>query len=242
MRRSVWLPVVALPLVALVALLIAALQPMQIRAYALGSPDGGQAAALTRGQEACQGPIRLPSAIGGARIWGGTATGLAVLDVTVHDASTGRALANGQIIASPAVGAYDAALEGSAPAGSIVRVCILAHGPAPFSLLGSLPTHPEIRMGVDGKATFSEFSLVLLEPSRKSLLAALPTAFSRAALFRFSWVGPWTFWVLLVALLGTLGLCGWAVAAAAGADLPGEARPEAEIDDALPAHPSGQAH
>ncbi|HUA04008.1 MAG TPA: hypothetical protein VMB27_08900 [Solirubrobacteraceae bacterium] len=241
MRRSIWLPIVVLPVGALLALLIAALQPVQIRAYALSSPDGGQAAALARGQQACEGPIRLPSAIGGVRIWGGTAAGLAVLDVTVSDASTGRALGNGQIIASPAVGAYDAALENPVPAGSSVRVCVLAHGPAPFSLLGSLPTHPEIHMSVDGKTMFSEFSLVLLEPSRKSLLAALPTAFSRAALFRFSWVGPWTFWVLLVALLGTFALCGWAVAAAARADLPGEPTPEAETEDALPAHPSGQA-
>ena len=57
-----------------------------------------------------------------------------------------------------------------------------------------------------------------MERSRHSLLAALPTAFARAALFRFSWTGPWTFWVLGVAFLGTIATCGWAVAAAARAD------------------------
>jgi hypothetical protein len=233
--------VVALPLVALVALLIAASQPMQIRAYALDSPNVSLAASLTRGQEACEGPIRLPSSIGAARIWGGTTAGLAVLDVTVSDASNGRALASGQIIASPAGGSYDALLDRPVPAGSIVHVCLTARGPARFALLGSLPTYPQIRMSLDGKVAFSEFSLVLLEPHRKSLLAALPTAFSRAALFRFSWVGSWTFWVLVGALLGTFACCGWAVVAAARADSPDEARPEAQMKDPVPVHPSGQA-
>jgi hypothetical protein len=118
-----------------------------------------------------------------------------------------------------------------------VRVCVKERGPIRFSLLGSLPTHLQIRMRLDGKPTFSEFSLVLFEPSRHSLLAALPTAFSRAALFRFSWVGPWTFWVLTLALLGTIGACGWALVAATRADSLGRSESETEV----PTHPGGVA-
>jgi hypothetical protein len=54
MRRPVWLLVV-LPLVAVVALIVSALQSMQTRAYALGSPDAEQAATFVRGQEAMRG-------------------------------------------------------------------------------------------------------------------------------------------------------------------------------------------
>jgi hypothetical protein len=56
-------------------------------------------------------------------------------------------------------------------------VCVTERGLIPFSLLGSLPTHPEIRMNLGDKLTSSEFSLLLYEPVRHSLLAALPTAF-----------------------------------------------------------------
>ena len=236
MRRRAWLALLLLPLGVLVSLIVSALQPMQIRAYALGSPDGGQAAMLVRGQEACEGPIRVPSAVGGVRIWGNGA-GNAQVAVSVRNAITGRVLAGGQTTVPPGPpGAHSIPVRPSIPAGSTVRVCVTERGPIPFSLLGSLPTHPEIRMSVDGKLTFSEFSLVLYEPSRRSLLAALPTAFSRAALFRFSWVGPWTFWVLALALLGTIGSCAWALVAASRADSLDEDEPET-----VPRHPSGLA-
>jgi hypothetical protein len=232
-----WLPLIAVALGALVALTVSALQPMPVRAYALGSPDGGQAATLVGGQEACEGPIRVPSAVGGVGIWGSGA-GNAQVAVSVRDATTGRVLAGGQATIPPGPpGAHNIPVRPSIPAGSTVRVCVKERGPIRFSLLGSLPTHLQIRMSVDGKLTFSEYSLVLFEPSRHSLLASLPTALSRAALFRFSWVGAWTFWVLALVLLGTIGSCAWALAAANHADSldPGES--EAEV----PRHPSGVA-
>jgi hypothetical protein len=218
MRRRAWLAVLVLPIGVLVALTVSALQPMQIRAYSLGSPDGGQAAILVGGREACEGPIRVPSAVGGVDIWG-NGDGNAQVAVSVREATTGRVLAGGHTTIPPGPpGAHTIPVRPSIPAGSAVRVCVTERGPIRFALLGSLPTHPQIRMKVDGKLTFSEFSLVLFEPSRHSLLAALPTAFSRAALFRFSWVGPWTFWLLALALVGTIGSCGWALVAASHAD------------------------
>jgi len=229
-RRHGWLALLVLPLGVLVALLVSALQPMQIRAYALGSPDGGQAALLVGGQEACEGPIRVPSAAGRVGIWGNGA-GNAQVAVSVHDAGTGRVLAAGQTMIPPGPpGGHSIPVRPSIPAGATVRVCITERGPIRFSLLGSLPSHPQIRMSVDGKSTFSEFSLVLFEPARHSLLAALPKAFSRAALFRFSWVGAWTFWVLALALLGTIGSCAWALVDAARADFLDRSESETEPD------------
>jgi len=237
MRRRAWLALLVLPIGVLVALTVSALRPMQIRAYSLGSPDGGQAAILVAGREACEGPIRIPSAVGGVGIWGNGA-GNARVAVSVRDATAGRVLAGGHTTIPPGPpGAHTIPVRPSIPPGSTVRVCVTERGPIRFSLLGSLPTHPQIRMKVDGKLTFSEFSLVLFEPSRHSLLAALPTAFSRAELFRFSWVGPWTFWLLALALLGTIGSCGWALVAAGHADSPDPR--ESETD--APRHPSGVA-
>lgn len=238
MRRPVWLLLLVLPLVALVALIVSALQPMQIRAYALGSPDAGQAATLVRGQEACEGPIRVPAAIGGVGIWGNGA-GNAQLAVSLRDATTDRVLARGQTTIPPGPPApHSISVHPSVAAGSMVRVCLTEHGPIPFSLLGSSPTHPEIRMRLGDKLTFSEFSLLLYEPSRHSLLAALPTAFSRAALFRFSWTGPWTFWLLAIALLGTIGCCASALVAATRVDALAEVESETTTEASVPGHPS----
>jgi len=236
MRRPVRLLVLVLPLVVLVVLIVSALQPIQIRAYALDSPDAGQAATLVHGQEACEGPIRLPLAIGGVGIWGNGA-GNAQVAVSMRDAVTGRVLARGQTTIPPGPPApHSIPVRPSVPAGSTVRVCVTERGPIPLSLLGSLATHPEIRMSVGDKLTSSEFSLLLYEPSRHSLLAALPTAFSRASLFRFSWAGPWTFWALAIALLATIGACAWVVVAATRADALAEG--ETETEASVPGHPS----
>jgi hypothetical protein len=97
-----------------------------------------------------------------------------------------------------------------------------------LALSGSGPVDAAILMSLNGKPTPTEFSVVLLDRSRHSLLAALPTAFARAALFRFSWTGPWTFWLLLVAFVGTIATAGWAVAAAARADSQVESAPPEE--------------
>ena len=58
------------------------------------------------------------------------------------------------------------------------------------------------------------FSIVMVEPEQHSLVAALPLAFSRASLFRPSWMGSWTYWLLLIALVGVIPLGAVAVSAA----------------------------
>jgi hypothetical protein len=225
-RRSVWIPFLTLAFVLLAGLIVSGLQSMRIRAFAVGSPPAAQVAVLDRGQKACEGPIRLRSAVGGARFWGGGVSGNSWLKASVRDATTGRVMASGWTLATPVIRDYDVTLDGPIPAGSMVRVCVTGEGPARLWLAGSAPIDPQIVMSLDGKPSTSEFSLVLFQHARQSLLAGLPTAFSRAALFRFSWTGAWTFWVLTLALVGTIALCGWAVAAAARADSPPATRQE----------------
>jgi len=233
-RRSVWVPFLALALALLAGLVISALEPMRIRAYALGTPSSKFVADLGRGQEACEGPIRVQTAVGRVRVWGTGTAGRVWAQVIVRNATSRKAIARGWTLVPPIPAAYDAALDSSIPAGSTIVVCVAGEGPGPLALLGGAPTHSEILMSLRGKSTPTEFSLVLLDRARRSLLAALPTAFARAALFRFSWTGPWTFWVLAVAFLGTIATCGWAVSAAARADSQAEGTPPKERTAAPP--------
>jgi len=71
---------------------------------------------------------------------------------------------------------------------------------------------------MSGKKPGLEFSLVLFSGHGQSLLGALGKAFSRASLFRPSWIGAWTFWALAVALVATIAFGAVAIAAAASAD------------------------
>jgi hypothetical protein len=214
----VWVPFFVLTLALLAGLVISALEPMRIRAYALGTPSARWVAVLGRGQQACEGPIRVHAAIGRVLVWGSGVAGRAWGEVIVRDATSQKAVARGWTLVPPIPGAYEAALESSIPSGSTIVVCVAGQGPARLELGGSAPAHSEIVMSLSGQSTPTEFSLVLLDRSRRSLLSALPTAFARAALFRFSWTGAWTFWLLAVAFLGTVAACGWAVSAAARAD------------------------
>ncbi|HET9125832.1 MAG TPA: hypothetical protein VFN65_13210, partial [Solirubrobacteraceae bacterium] len=60
-----------------------------------------------------------------------------------------------------------------------------------------------------GVAPGTQFALVLTR--RATFLGSLGTAFSRASLFKPSWVGAWTFWLLLALLGSTVPLAGAAL-------------------------------
>jgi hypothetical protein len=110
-----------------------------------------------------------------------------------------------------AYGPFTAKLTRSVAGGTAVNVCV-SDASGAFKLAGSTP-------GYSGAAiTASEpqkaFSLVMLESHEHSLLGSLGLGFSRAALFRPSWVGVWTFWALLIAVLLTVPLAAVAISAA----------------------------
>ena len=53
----------------------------------------------------------------------------------------------------------------------------------------------------DALADYADIGLELNRRDNRPLLALLPDAFERASLFRPGWVGAWTYWLLLVALV-----------------------------------------
>ena len=98
--------------------------------------------------------------------------------------------------------------------------------------MGSAVSEPGVT--VTGIPAGQRFSLVLLSDGDRSLLGSLSLAFSRASLWRPSWVGAWTFWVLVIALLVTFGLAVVAVVRAADDDA---APPTAHFDRPGPVAP-----
>jgi len=217
LRRS-WLPFAGFSLLGLIALLIAGAGGLSARTFALGSPNQVQVARLPPGRQVCEGPIRSSGNVADVRIWAAAVGAPATVAVLVEDASTRAVFARGGAAVTPTPNAYTAQLRGTAPTGRPLSICVTGLGPPPVELLGSAPVDPGVQITIGGQTRPAEFSLVLLGPPQRSLLSALPTAFSRAALYRPSWVGPWTFWLLAFVLLAAFGLGARAIAAAARAD------------------------
>ena len=213
LRRRPWLTFVIAAVVALVVLIVFALQPGTGRTFALEVENAEPVATVRAGTQVCEGPITSPSAFKEVGIWGGPPLGSAMMSVLVRNARTGAIIDHGTIIAT-ATSQHRARLGASVGAGTPVRICVLGRG-GEFTLLGSSPADHAVH--ATGTTPGLQFSLVLLHPGQ-GLLSSLPTAFRRASLFKLSWVGSWTFWLLLGALLATIPLGATAIALVARED------------------------
>jgi hypothetical protein len=210
------------------ALLLAAGSDGRSTAFSLDIPPGGPVATLHRGQKVCQGPFTATATFGSVTPWitpvvaaGAAPTSPAngaAIALTVRDAVTNATLATGDIAAgyrdpiAPSVALTRAILSGQR-----VRVCLQSRGPGVVAVLGAMPVNQALAAD-DGTATGSgqaAIALLFSRPHPRSLLSMVPTIFGRASLFRPGWVGPWTYWVLTAAFLGTFALGGFAVARAA---------------------------
>lgn len=209
--RPTWLVFVASALVALVVLAVFGLRPLTVREVALDVPNQVQVAALSKGQQVCEGPVTAPTPVQGVGIWGGPISLPSLTTVSLQAADTHRTLASATIRATGAA-EHRTLFKRAIGAGRAVRVCLRETGNS-FSLLGSPSIDAHVVM--TGAKPGFEFSLVLLRRSGQSLLGSLPKAFDRAALFKLSWVGSWTFWALAGGLLATIVLGAFAIAAAA---------------------------
>jgi hypothetical protein len=215
-RRAVILPCTAIALVALALLLIAGARHTAVRTASVDAPNQITVATLRPGHPVCEGPVTSDRPANAVSVWGAAAGPRpATMTVTVRDASTHASLATGVLRPIADEGEWPVQLNRDVPDERPVQVC-LSQMAGEFSLAGSAVSADSVSAsGVPGGA---RFSLVLLSDGRRSLLGSLPLAFSRASLWRLSWVRPWTFWVLAFALLMTFGLVVVAVVKAAGED------------------------
>lgn len=227
--RPGWRICALLALVVVIGLLVAGSRNVTIREVALRVPNQDAVALLgSSAPTVCEGPVTSPGPIRGVGIWGGSALGVAVVGVDVRDARTQMHVASGQIDAT-APGEYVARLSRPVAAHRPLTICV-AGILNTFSLSGGPTETPNVTM--TGANHGLQFSLVL--DNSRSLLGSLSTAFSRASLWRPSWVGSWTFWVLTFGVLGTFGLAVVAVMSADASDedrersdlQPGEDRPQ----------------
>jgi hypothetical protein len=174
------------------------------------------------GQERCSSLIRPPGA--GAdrvRFWARASGGGPVppIVVFVRRSRTAQTLADGSADAGPA-GARTVGLRGSVAGSRKVVACFLNAGarPAILSPTPGTPTRVTVERS-DALADYADIGLELSRSDNRSLLALLPDVFDRASLFRPGWVGGWTYWLLLVALvIGVPVLLSRALASASAED------------------------
>lgn len=208
-----WWPALAAAVVVVAAFVVYGLRPVTVDRFVLRAPDEASVALVHSGQRVCQGPVRASAAVNRLTVYGASVLPTSRSRVEVQRAGGHRLLAYGEFSSTPAGGAYTPALDRPIAPRQAVRVCVVGELNT-FSLLGSPSVNPHVRM--TGGRKGMQFSLAL--GNRRSLLGALPTAFQRAALFKASWVGSWTYWALTALLAGTFALAVFAVGAAAGED------------------------
>lgn len=206
--RTSMLGTVAVILVALAGLLASSLPRRPIRVLSLEVPNQATVVTLGPHQEVCEGPIVSPRAFAGVQMFG-AAGGPVSLISQVWNSGHHRLLASGPLI--PPSGQWQARLSHRIAAGVPVVVCLRDEA-FQFAVSGSGGSRPGFTMtgpGSHGRTIpipGQEFSLNLLSATTPTLLGALSTAFDRASLWRPSWVGSWTFWLLGAGLIGAFGL------------------------------------
>lgn len=208
------LVLIGIALAAVVALLIAGLQGVEMRTFVLYSPNQTAVAVLHPSDTVCEGPVTSHDQSRGIAVWGAAGSPTATLMLAAQDGATHRSLASGSVTAFAQEDRWSADLGRGLPAGRPLRICVTDTSGV-FSLFGSGTVNPAVVM--TGAGSGEQFSLALLSGER-SLFSALPTAFSRASLWRPSWVGSWTFWLLLIGVAATFALGITAVTRAADED------------------------
>jgi hypothetical protein len=201
-------------------------------AFTPGVVPAAPVVALGPGRQACQRPLDVPGGggfdsvslvLGGIRGPGSPAT------VAVR-AADGRPLAGGRV-----AGGYGARSEQRVDLGRIVapgriEVCVRNDGRRRLAVFGNVDAAARTSSAArDGRPLHADLALVL-ERAPRSIASEVPDMLSRAALFRFPWMGAWTY-VLLAALLCVVAP--WLLVRAATAAAAEDAA-AAERDDASP--------
>jgi hypothetical protein len=102
------------------------------------------------------------------------------------------------------------------------RFCVVPRG-VPAVLGGMLGLQgDQVAPTLDGKPVSTRIAIWYLPPAGEmsTLLSRLPEIARRAALFRPGWVGPWTYWLLLLLVTPALGYAALRLLARAAAGLP----------------------
>jgi hypothetical protein len=187
-------------------------------AFRIGALPRGPAAVLAPGGSVCQTPIDVQEETNAVSVPIGTSGRPgAPLTISVTDLR-GRPLARGGVRRGYSDGSLQTARFRRIRPGGTVSLCIRNDGREPVYPLGE---DVVIDSGIvqAGRKSTMDISLTFLRPHRHSVLDLVPAMFRHAAVFRFGWVGAWTYWVLAaLAVLAVPVLCAYALARAARED------------------------
>lgn len=212
-------------LVGLICLATAGLTEQRSTAFSVDVPAPDPVAIVSPGQRVCQRSIAVTAASDGLTVWmapGPTAG--ALFDITLSGAGSPAVRATLRPKSSTAttgLAALTARFSPAIGAGRHVTLCLRSTGRRVVELLGDPARAGSGALVLGGKTSPYSLALVFRSSHPHSVLSLIPTMFERAALFKPDWVGAWTFWVLLGAILAVsvLGL-GWALREAMNAEHP----------------------
>ncbi|MEA2466095.1 MAG: hypothetical protein QOJ57_221 [Thermoleophilaceae bacterium] len=188
-------------------------------------------APLRMGDEACQSPIGLGDEVERVRFNIGTfGKPGPPLSVTIRDPDSQRVLGSGDVPPGWVDnGTPQEVPIGSVPEGLRVSVCVRNDGPTKAYLYGNYyngrtangpitltPTITTSSATVDGFEIAGDVSLAFVSSESRSLLTRLPSAFRHASVFRPSFVGSWTFWLLFALLVLAVPAALWRALTIAG--------------------------
>jgi Predicted membrane protein (DUF2142) len=161
---------------------------------------------LRPGEKACQTNLLLPKGSAGARMFVGT-FGKPGPPLLVSVATrAGDIVRRGSLRGGYADARWQAVpfrRIGSSSSG--YTVCISSRGRVALAGVADPNADNTSLLLVEGRQRPADISLQTVRPDRESLLGLVPTIFHRAALFRPSWVGAWTYYALFALLLLTVG-------------------------------------
>jgi hypothetical protein len=179
-------------------------------AFALDVANNRPVASLRHGRTLCQGPITVKTVFSALELWARPAR---ALDVQVRTAHGRRLLAARRVTTWPSLTGEITVQFGARRVrrGERIEVCVGNAGPRRIAFAGGPPNRNSGTIHISRRRLPMAIALLFLEAHSPTLLGLLHTVFDRASLFKFSWIGAWTFWVLGAALLLAFPLAGAAV-------------------------------
>lgn len=235
MRKPALIAFVLVLVAGLGAVLVAALSKQTRETQTVGVLPVLPVAPIDRGQEACQAPVALDEPLEQVRFNIGT-HGMPgpPLAVTVRRHLSRSVLGAGRVQG----GWRDDGTPREVAVGEVrgeqyVAVCIRNLGTVRGYVYGDVysgefgtgptgvrPTTTTSSARIDGVPIPGDLSMTFTTREARSVLSLVPEIFARASLFRPALVGPWTFWLLLLAALVAAPVALW-LALRAGAQ-PGD--------------------
>jgi hypothetical protein len=185
-------------------LLLVAVVDRRELAFTLAVRESEPGVVLQPRDSACQRGIDVEESFTGARFLLATYFKPGPrLAVRVTDHRTGELLALGGLRDGYADGKKSTArLDRTVEAGRRADLCVRNAGPRRVAIFSGPPTDNEPSDAtVNGKPVDKDVVIEFIRRDEATVLSLVPDVFDRAALFHPSWVGAWTFWLVLALLL-----------------------------------------